>query len=88
MFLKVLGMQHMQWVQYHVGYQQSYVDRGLSTAAAGANTKKTVAAAGGQFEADQYSVTMNVNDNLSVSYAKADDTYDAMAGAADSNYYW
>jgi len=64
-----------------VGYQQSYVNRGLSTAATTAGAKKTVAAAGGQFEADQYSIVMNVNDNLSLSYAKADDTYDAMAGA-------
>ena len=66
-----------------VGYQQSYVNRGLSTAATTAGAKKTVAAAGGQFEADQYSITMNVNDQLSISYAKADDTYDAMAGSAD-----
>jgi len=64
-----------------VGYQQSYVNRGLSTAATVAGAKKTVAAAGGQFEGDQYSITMNVNDNLSISYAKADDTYDARAGA-------
>ena len=65
-----------------VGYQQSYVNRGLSTAAELVGTKKTVAAGGGQFEADQYSITMNVNDNLSVSYAKADDTYNAGSGAA------
>jgi len=64
-----------------VGYQQSYVNRGLSTAAEVKGAKKTVAAAGGQFEADQYSIVMNVNDNLSLSYAKADDTYDAMAGS-------
>ena len=67
-----------------IGYQQSYVNRGLKTAAEGANTAKTVAAAGGQFEADQYSITMNINDDLSISYAKADDTYDARAGAAST----
>jgi len=65
-----------------IGYQQSYVNRGLSTAATIAGVSKTVAAAGGQFEADQYSITMNVNDNLSISYAKAEDTYDARAGSA------
>ena len=65
-----------------VGYQQSYTNRGLSTAATIAGVSKTVTAAGGQFEADQYSITMNVNDNLSISYAKADDTYDARAGSA------
>ena len=67
-----------------VGYQQSYVNRGLSTAATAVGTAKTVAAAGGQFEADQYSITMNINDDLSISYAKADDTYDARAGAAST----
>jgi len=44
--------------------------------------KKTVAAGGGQFESDQFSITMNLNDNLSISYADADDTYDAQAGAS------
>jgi outer membrane protein OmpU len=65
-----------------VGYQQSYVNRGLSTGATAAAATKTVAAGGGQFESDQYSITMNVNDNLSISYASADDEYDAQAGAS------
>jgi len=65
-----------------VGYQQSYVNRGIGGAAEAVGTSKTVAAATGSFEADQYSITMNVNDNLSISYAQADDTYDAGSGAA------
>ena len=67
-----------------VGYQQSYVNRGVSGAADAAGSTKTVAAGTGQFEGDQYSITMNLNDNLSVSYASADDTYDARAGAASA----
>ena len=65
-----------------VGYQQSYVDRGISGAAEAVGTSVTVAAATGSFESDQYSIVMNLNDNLSISYASADDTYDAQSGAA------
>ena len=65
-----------------LGYQQSYVNRGIGTGAELATAKKTVAAGQGQFEADQYSITMNINDNLSVSYASADDEYDARSGFA------
>ena len=64
-----------------VGYQQSYVSRGVPGAAEAIANAKTVAAATGQFEADQYSITMNLNDNFSVSYASADDTYDPRGGA-------
>ena len=62
------------------GYQQSYVDNGVSGAAQVAAATKTFAAGTGVFEADQWSLIMNVNDNLSVSYAEADDTYDAQKG--------
>jgi len=62
------------------GYQQSYVENGVAGAAQLAGSTKTWAAATGRFEADQWSLTMNVNDNLSVSYAEADDEYDAAAG--------
>ena len=65
-----------------VGYQWSHVSRGVSGAAEAVTATKTVAAATGLFEADQYSVTMNVNDNLSISYARADDKYHARSGAA------
>jgi len=63
-----------------VGYQQSYVDNGVGGAANLAATTKAFGTATGTFEADQWSIIMNVNDNLSVSYAEADDTYDAGAG--------
>ena len=63
-----------------IGYAQSYVDNGVSGAADLAAATKTFAAGTGTFEADQWAIIMNVNDNLSVSYADADDTYDATAG--------
>ena len=65
-----------------VGYLQGYADMGNATGATAATTQKTVAAASGLFESEEYVISFNVNDNLSVSYAKAEDTYDAQAGAA------
>jgi len=64
-----------------IGYLQGYTDMGVANAAAvAANTAKTVAAADGNFEVEEYVIAFNINDNLSVSYAKAEDTYDAQAG--------
>ena len=60
-----------------VGYSSSYYDSGLDGAADSATTAKNVGAAEGIFETETYSVAFNVNDNLSISYAKAEDTYDA-----------
>ena len=68
-----------------IGYAQSYVNNGVSGAADTAGVGKTWAAGTGQFEGDQFVIVMNVNDNLSVSYASADDTYDAKAGSADGS---
>jgi outer membrane protein OmpU len=61
------------------GYQQSYVENGVAGAAQLAASTKTFAAATGRFEADQFSITMNVNDNFSVSYAAA--SYSSSASA-------
>jgi outer membrane protein OmpU len=60
-----------------IGYSMSYHDDGLQGAAPLANTDKLVGTATGIFESDTYSIAFNVNDNLSVSYAKAEDTYNA-----------
>jgi outer membrane protein OmpU len=64
-----------------LAYGQSHVNNGVSGAADTAGVAKTFAAGTGIFENEQYVVTMNVNDNLSVSYGKADDVYDARAGS-------
>ena len=62
-----------------IGYQKSYVDAGLATHANDNTTTspKTVGTSGGNFEAESMSIAFNVNDDLSVSYAETEDTYDA-----------
>ena len=66
-----------------VGYSQSYYDAGKDTTAATAKTAaKTVGTAGGIFEATQMSISFKVNDNFSLSYGKADDTYDAQSNVS------
>ena len=66
-----------------VGYSQSYLDRGLdTTTATAATTGKTIGTAGGLFEATSMSIAFKVNDDFSVSYGKADDTYDAQSNAS------
>jgi outer membrane protein OmpU len=68
-----------------VGYSQSYHDAGLRVNAEGVDAVKVVNVSGGIFEAETMSIAFNVNDNLSVSYAKAEDVYDAQAsGTAES----
>jgi len=62
-----------------IGYSASYHDSGQFVAAEAANAQKTVNTAGGIFETEMYSIAFNVNDNLSVSYGKATDTYDAQS---------
>jgi len=67
-----------------VGYSQSYYDSGLDGAADATTVAKNVGAAEGIFETETYSIAFNVNDNLSVSYAKAEDTYDAQAAGSEA----
>ena len=62
-----------------VGYSQSYHDVGFASASTVATTAKAVGVADGIFDAETYSIAYNVNDNLSVSYAEADDTFDAQS---------
>ena len=62
-----------------VGYSQSYLDKGLHGAAEAVTTGKTVGTAFGIFEATQMSIAFKVNDDFSVSYGKADDTYDSQS---------
>jgi len=64
------------------GYQTSYLDGGATPSAEAAASPATIGTSSGLFETEQYSVAFNVNDDLSVSYAKADDTYDAQGGAS------
>ena len=68
-----------------VGYQTSYLDAGASSSEVSAAAPATLRTSSGIFETEQYSIAFNVNDDLSVSYAKADDTYDAQAGSTASS---
>jgi len=62
-----------------VGYSQSYYENnGVGATIADTTTAtKTVDGTHGIFEAESYSIAFNVNDDLSISYATADDTYNA-----------
>ena len=63
-----------------IGYQSSYVDSGLifnSSTTTATTAAKTVGTSSGQFEADNMSIAFNVNDDLSISYAETEETYDA-----------
>ena len=62
-----------------IGYSASYHDSGQFVATEAATATKVVNTAGGLFETEMYSIAFNVNDNLSVSYGKAQDTYDAQS---------
>jgi len=65
-----------------VGYSASYHDGGQYVATEATTAAKVVNTAGGLFETEMYSIAFNVNDNLSVSYGKATDTYDAQSNAS------
>jgi outer membrane protein OmpU len=65
-----------------IGYSQSYLDIGDGNAVEAATAAKTIRTAGGVFEETQMSIAFNVNDNLSVSWTDAVDTYDAQDNAA------
>lgn len=65
-----------------VGLQMAVTDRGVIGAAEAATTAKTVAAATGEFETQKMSIAFAVNDDLSVSYGKLTETYDAQDNAA------
>jgi len=64
-----------------VGYSQSYSDSGDNSGAEAANTAKSDSTDtdAGFYEGHQWSVAMNINENLSVSYTEAETTYDAQA---------
>ena len=57
--------------------KKTYHDSGLAVASELATAGKTAGTAGGIFEAETMAIAFNVNDNLSVSYAKTEDTYDS-----------
>jgi outer membrane protein OmpU len=71
-----------------IGYQTAFVDSGLAGAATGATATtaaKTVGTSAGQFEADNMSIAFNINDDLSLSYAETEETYDSRNAATTTD---
>ena len=62
-----------------IGYQKIYVDAGLAEGTNDYTTTaaKTVGTSGGVVEGESMSIAFNLNDNLSISYAETEETYDA-----------
>ena len=60
-----------------IGYQQSYLDAGQASVSVATTTAKFVRTAAGLFEETQVSIAFNLNDNVSISYTDATDTYDS-----------
>ncbi len=60
-----------------IGYSQSYLDAGRAAVSVVTTTAKVVRTAAGIFEETQMSIALNLNDNVSISYTDASDTYDS-----------
>jgi outer membrane protein OmpU len=69
-----------------VGYQETYFDAGVVHNATledrTTTNARTVGAAGGIFTGEAMSIAFNVNDNMSISYAEVEDTYDAQGNVS------
>jgi len=68
-----------------IGYQTAFVDSGLTGVTSTTTNAKTVGTSSGQFEADNMSIAFNVNDDLSISYAEAEETYDDRSSSTDTD---
>jgi outer membrane protein OmpU len=66
-----------------IGYSETYMDAGVTQAITSEtiNTAKVERTAGGLFTGEQMSIAFNVNDNMSISYTTAEDTYDSQDDA-------
>jgi outer membrane protein OmpU len=65
-----------------IGYQETYVDTGLTATTHSTTTAQSVGLSGGLFTGEAMSIAFNVNDNLSISYAEVEDTYDSQDNAS------
>ena len=66
-----------------IGYSETYLDGGVTQALTSEKTTSAKAerTAGGIFTGEQMSIAFNVNDNMSISYTTADETYDTQDDA-------
>ncbi len=58
-----------------VGYSMSHHDAGIAGAGTALTAAATIGTSSGIFEGEQASIAFNVNDNLSISYTQATDTF-------------
>jgi len=66
-----------------LGYSQSYLDSGAQGSAEAITEAKAAGRTeNGYFEGEQMSIAFNVNENLSLSYTEAEETYNAQDDAA------
>ena len=65
-----------------IGYQETYVDTGLTATTHSTTTAQSVGLSGGLFTGEAMSIAFNVNDNLSISYSEVEDTYDSQDDAS------
>ena len=66
-----------------IGYSETYADAGVTSAisATSSTTAKTRRSGGGLYSSESMSIAFNVNDNMSISYTTADETYDTQDDA-------
>ena len=66
-----------------IGYSETYADAGVTSAisATSTTTAKTRRSGGGIYTSESMSIAFNVNDNMSISYTTADETYDTQDNA-------
>ena len=66
-----------------IGYSETYADAGVTSAISttSTTTAKTRRSAGGIYTSESMSIAFNVNDNMSISYTTADETYDTQDDA-------
>ena len=59
-----------------IGYSETYADAGVTKANESTTAAKTRRDVGGIYTSESMSIAFNVNDNMSISYTTADETYD------------
>ena len=64
-----------------IGYSETYADAGVTAANESVNAAKTRRSTGGIYTSESMSIAFNVNDNMSISYTTADETYDTQDDA-------
>ena len=64
-----------------IGYSEFYLDAGVTSTITNTTTAKTRRSVGGIYTSESMSIAFNVNDNMSISYTTADETYDTQDDA-------